>query len=165
VDDLQAYGFTAAHVTFSSWGGWWLRNKNGSVVCSGNLPASFVEHTSILPGGHGSFEYVFFGHQDLYLARFKNGQWGWGGEQLPNEMESKLQNIEGEGWVLGQNCQLCHYDARYYFLHFIKGSQHRYFWNVDETGRMSDKLIKEVVDGVGRDLVAEKNFTESVRVS
>lgn len=162
----SSFGVTADHVTFSTWGGWWVRNKNGSVSWgTKDQPISFINHTKALKIGHRAYQYVFFGYRDIFLYRYTNGNCGWGGGDLPQALRDKCYDMTRDGWVLGKNTSLCQYDPSYYFLHWIKGTNECYVFNVKENSRMNNTLVAEVVSGVGRNLQLEKNFEEQVKVT
>jgi hypothetical protein len=164
-ENLVEIGASAEHITFSWWGGFWLRNTDGSVNHgTKDQPLAFANHTKSLPLGYRSYQYVFFGNRDLYLFRYTNGNCGWGGTSMPKRLEDECKEMTRDGYIFGKNTALCHYDPNYYFIHWVKGTHGTYTWNVPEDGKLNNALVTDVVAGKGRNLQLENTFNESVKV-
>ena len=84
---------------------------------------------------------------------------------MPKGLEDECKEITRDGYVFGKNTALCHYDPKYYFIHWVKGTRETYTWNVPQDGELNDALVRDLVAGKGRNLQLENAFDESVKVS
>ena len=98
------------------------------------------------------------------MFRYTNGHCGRGGVSLDNDLKQLCSKWTYDGWVFGKNTYLCPYDYKYYFITRVKGSESRCTWNVQENGILNDKLISEVIRGVGRNIELENADYEQVKV-
>jgi hypothetical protein len=83
---------------------------------------------------------------------------------MPARLKEVCDSMFRDGWVLGRNTTLCHYDESYYFIHWVKGHQELYTWNIDPLGSLTDAVVADVIAGNGRDLEMEQRYWEEFQV-
>jgi hypothetical protein len=157
--DFSKNAASATHAALSWWHGYWARVGNRGIT-GGLIPDSFCTHSESIPAQYDSYDLVFFGYGDLYMFRYTNGQCSWGGISMDNDLKQLCSKWIHDGWVFGKNTYLCPYDSKYYFITWVKGSESRCTWNVQENGILNDELISEVIRGVGRNTESENAYYE-----
>jgi len=128
------------------------------VSMTGTFPESF--HSGAAPylatkgcmnPQKSAIKYVFFGAGDTFMMQMKDGRVV--AHAIPPGLNQAIITRNNQGFMLGKSTALCPWDSRFFFACFEpmqpwSVASYSYFWNIWPNGRLSDIVIREVLDGV-----------------
>ncbi|KAF1988629.1 hypothetical protein K402DRAFT_402804 [Aulographum hederae CBS 113979] len=138
---------------------WFIRYDRGNTCYLTDQPKTFtdmVTELQELPRAADLIDMCVYGHDDVLLVRFENGNSAIYTPEDPvklNRVSQQLVNIcnqrIADGWTFGDRTTLCPWDSRNYFIEWVKGTSAVFTYETND--QEMTNTISSILNGEGND--------------